>query len=56
MGGRVPVKIDEVYVKGSWGCRIAIADSFRSEKGRVFLAGDAGKRLKTFVPVLTLTV
>ena len=43
MGGLVPVKIDEVYVKGRWGCRVAIADSFRSDKGRVVLAGDAGR-------------
>lgn len=37
------VKIDEVYVKGKWGSRVAIADSFRSDKGRVFLAGDSGE-------------
>lgn len=43
MSGPVPVDIDEVYVKGKWGSRVAIADSFRSDKGRVFLAGDSGK-------------
>lgn len=43
MGRPVPVKIDEVYVKGKWGSRVAIANSFRSAKGRVFLAGDAGQ-------------
>lgn len=42
MSGPVPVDIDEVYVKGKWGSRVAIADSFRSDKGRVFLAGDSG--------------
>ncbi len=42
MAGPVPVEIDEVYVKGRWGSRVAIADSFRSNKGRVFLAGDSG--------------
>jgi FAD-dependent monooxygenase len=49
MSGPVPVKIDEVYVKGRWGSRVAIADSFRSDKGRVFLAGDAGKLFKRAV-------
>lgn len=43
MGDPVPIKIDEVFVQGKWGSRVAIADSFRSEKGRVFLAGDAGR-------------
>jgi hypothetical protein len=36
------IKIDEVLVSGKWQSDLSIADSFRSERGRVFLAGDAG--------------
>jgi FAD-dependent monooxygenase len=42
MGGLVDIEIDEVLVSGKWQGDLAIADSFRSERGQVFLAGDAG--------------
>jgi hypothetical protein len=41
-GGPFDIKIDKVIVTGKWQSDLSIADSFRSEKGRVFLAGDAG--------------
>lgn len=42
LGDSYPVKVDEVLVKSTWRFDLATADSFRSAKGRVFLAGDAG--------------
>jgi hypothetical protein len=42
LGDPYPVKVDEVLVKSTWRFDLATADSFRSAKGRVFLAGDAG--------------
>ena len=32
----------EILVKSTWRSELAVANSFRSAKGRVFLAGDAG--------------
>ena len=43
MGGPFDIKVDEVIISGHWRSDLSIATSFRSEKGRVFLAGDAGK-------------
>jgi hypothetical protein len=40
--GEADVKIDEIIVKGLWQSKIAVADSFASKGGRVFLAGDSG--------------
>jgi hypothetical protein len=36
------LKVDEVITSGQWQSDLSIADSFRSDRGRVFLAGDAG--------------
>lgn len=36
------VKVDEVVVIGKWNANMSVAEAFRSEKGRVFVAGDAG--------------
>jgi hypothetical protein len=41
--GRCPVRIDEILVKSVWRPNLVVADSYRSEKGRVFLSGDSGK-------------
>jgi FAD-dependent monooxygenase len=43
IGGPADIKIDETIVSGKWQANLSIADSFRSDKGRIFLAGDAGK-------------
>jgi hypothetical protein len=43
--GPFNITVDEVIVKGKWQADLSIANSFRSENGRVFLAGDAGKNL-----------
>jgi hypothetical protein len=40
--GEADIKIDEIIVKGIWQSKIAVADSFASKGGRVFLAGDSG--------------
>lgn len=45
IGGQSDIKVDKVIVCGKWQADLAIADSFRSQRGRVFLAGDAGKKL-----------
>jgi hypothetical protein len=42
IGGPFDINVDEVIVRGRWQADLSIADSFRSGKGRVFLAGDAG--------------
>jgi FAD-dependent monooxygenase len=42
VGGPFNINVDEVIVHGRWQSDLSLADSFRSEKGRVFLAGDAG--------------
>lgn len=42
IGGPFDITVDEVIVDGRWQSDMSIADSFRSGKGRVFLAGDAG--------------
>jgi FAD-dependent monooxygenase len=42
VGGPFDIKVDEVLAHGQWQSDLSIADSFRSGKGRVFLAGDAG--------------
>jgi hypothetical protein len=40
-GGPFDLNIEEVLVSGKWQSNLSIADSFRSEQGRIFLAGDA---------------
>ena len=45
MLGPVNVKIDELLCRGEWAAKVAIADTFRSKAGRVFLAGDAAHQL-----------
>jgi hypothetical protein len=42
IGGPFDINVDEVIVSGRWQGDLSIADSFRSGRGRVFLAGDAG--------------
>jgi FAD-dependent monooxygenase len=42
LGKPYQIKVDEVIVKYKWKADVAIAESFRSDKRRVFLAGDAG--------------
>jgi hypothetical protein len=42
IGGPCDINVDEVIVSGRWQADLSIADTFRSGKGRVFLAGDAG--------------
>lgn len=44
-GGPFDIKVDKVIVVGKWAANKCIATSFRSEKGRVFIAGDAGTYL-----------
>ncbi|KAJ4854147.1 FAD binding domain-containing protein [Trichoderma breve] len=39
------VKVDEVCVISRWEAAVALADSFRSVNGRVFLCGDSAHRL-----------
>lgn len=43
VGGPSDIKVDEAIITGKWQADMSIASSFRSEKGRVFIAGDAGK-------------
>lgn len=43
--GPEPVKFDEIHCRGVWTASVAVATRFRSEKGRVFLAGDAAHQL-----------
>ena len=43
--GQTPVKLDEVYCKGTWKVDVAVANRFTSPGGRVFLAGDAAHQL-----------
>ncbi|KAN0102560.1 FAD/NAD(P)-binding domain containing protein [Hyaloscypha variabilis] len=45
VGGPFDIKVDEVLAHGQWQSDLSIADSFRSGKGRVFLAGDAAHQL-----------
>ncbi|KUJ23818.1 uncharacterized protein LY89DRAFT_692739 [Mollisia scopiformis] len=45
IGGPFDIKVDKVIVQGKWQADLSTADSFRSEKGRVFLAGDAAHQL-----------
>lgn len=42
-GGSVDIKIDEVLISGKWQGDLSMADNLPSERGRVFLAGDAGE-------------
>lgn len=42
LGGPLDIEIDNVIVHGRWQGDLAVADAFRSAKGRVFLAGDSG--------------
>lgn len=37
------IKIDEILVKSSWRPNLAVANTYRSRGGRLFLAGDSGK-------------
>ncbi|KAL7958513.1 FAD binding domain-containing protein [Trichoderma compactum] len=39
------IKVDEVCVISRWEAAVALADSFRSANGRVFLCGDSAHRL-----------
>ncbi|KAL6815145.1 FAD binding domain-containing protein [Trichoderma sp. SZMC 28015] len=39
------IKVDEVCVISRWEAAVALADSFRSVNGRVFLCGDSAHRL-----------
>jgi hypothetical protein len=41
-GGSFDLHVDEVIVAGRWQADLSLAEAFRSGKGRVFLAGDAG--------------
>jgi hypothetical protein len=46
LGGAVgpfEIEIDEILLHNSWAPNMAVADSYRTAKGRVFLAGDSGK-------------
>jgi hypothetical protein len=42
VGGPLDITVDEVIVHGRWQGDMSIAEAFRSDKGRVFLAGDSG--------------
>lgn len=42
MGGPFDIKVDEVILNGKWRSDLSVANSFRSENGRIFLAGDSG--------------
>ncbi|KAE9372788.1 FAD/NAD(P)-binding domain-containing protein [Stipitochalara longipes BDJ] len=44
-GGPFDLHIDEVIISGRWQGDLSLAESFRSGKGRVFLAGDAAHQL-----------
>lgn len=37
------IKVDEVCVISRWEAAVALADSFRSANGKVFLCGDSGR-------------
>lgn len=41
--GPTNIKVDGTLITGKWQADMSIASSFRSQNGRVFLAGDAGK-------------
>jgi 2-polyprenyl-6-methoxyphenol hydroxylase-like FAD-dependent oxidoreductase len=43
--GPQPMAIDKFFCRGQWKVDVAIATSFRSAKGRVFLAGDSAHQL-----------
>lgn len=43
--GPIPIEVDQVHAKGLWREHVAVAQKFRSRKGRVFLAGDAAHQL-----------
>lgn len=42
IGGPFNIKIDKVLISGTWQADMSIANAFRSDKRRVFLAGDSG--------------
>jgi len=44
-GGPMPVPYEEMYCQGVWKVEVAIANAFRSDGGRIFLAGDAAHQL-----------
>lgn len=41
--GPFEIEVDEVLLHNTWRPSLAVADSYRTSKGRVFLAGDSGK-------------
>lgn len=46
LGGSVikqKIKIDKILVTSTWRANLCVADRYRSEKKRVFLAGDSGE-------------
>lgn len=43
LGKPVDIKVDKILLTGVWKTGMAVADSFQSSKGRVFLAGDSGE-------------
>ena len=43
--GPCKLEIDEIILKGAWKCGVAVANNFRSDMGRVFLAGDSAHQL-----------
>ena len=40
--GPLQIEIDEILLHNTWTPNLAVADSYRTAKGRVFLAGDSG--------------
>lgn len=52
-GGPFEVKVDEVLLCGYWQGVKGTAEAFRSTRGRVFLAGDAGRSTCSFIKDLT---
>ncbi|KAG0646843.1 FAD-dependent monooxygenase apdD [Hyphodiscus hymeniophilus] len=45
IGGHFEVTVDEVIAHGKWRSELATSESFRSRKGRIFLAGDSAHQL-----------
>lgn len=42
IGQPCPIKVEKILKTAVWKSSLSVADAFRSNKGRVFLAGDAG--------------
>lgn len=53
-GKPFPVRIGTMLGTGSWKLYYGIADTFRSQKGRVFLAGDSGAYNQSAIPTAPL--